>query len=370
MYIYSKKITKFVKDLNSAVKEILSREAQLKVEGKRFYDRRGWNSYPISVVIYNHRSCMGYFDSDFYELGFHECLMNVSKEQLYNVIRHELAHYLTFLDHGPHHHGKEFQECCQKLGWGEEVWHASFTLDEKSHSTVIDEEDPIVRRVKKLMALSDSGNSHEAEMALIKSQQLLLKHNLDAKDIDNPDSDDEKFFLKRIMKQKRENAKMSAVAQILKTFFVHVVFSRGGNYTYLEILGSAANLEVAEYVAKVLENELDKLWQQNKRLHPYLKGLVAQNSFHYGIAKGYCQKIEALQKAYPGPTANALMVLEQKLTDAAAMAYNRLSSSKSRKKFCSYSSLLGEQAGKELNIKPALKQNNQSAGQKLALVSL
>lgn len=368
MHIYSKKIAKFVKELNNAIKEVLSREVQLKVVGKRFFDRRGWNSYPISVVIYNHRSCMGYFDSDFYELGFHECLMNVSQEQLYNVIRHELAHYLTFLDHGPHLHGKEFQECCQKMGWGEEVWRARFTLDESSKAAALDEDNPVVRRVKKLMALSDSGNSYEAEQALIKSQQLLLKHNLEAEDLDSLDSEQEKFFLKRIMKQKRENAKMSAIAKILKTFFVHVVFSRGGNYTYLEILGSAANLEVAEYVAKVLEHELDKLWEQNKKLHPYLKGQVAQNSFHYGIAKGYCQKIEDLQKGYPQHTANALIVLEQKLNEAACMAYKRLSFSKSRKKLCSLSSLLGEQAGKQLNIKPALKQGTQQSGTNLGLV--
>lgn len=365
MYVYSKKIAKFVQILNNAIVEILSKEMRLKVKGKRFYYRNEWTTYPISVAIYNHKSCMGYFDSDFYELGFHECLMNVSKKQLFDVIRHELAHYVTFLDHGPHLHGKEFQECCQKFGWGEEVWRAKMTLDEKVIGAT-DEENPTVRRIKKLMALSDSSNQHEAEQALIKSQQLLLKHNLEDEDLDSSGPDQEKYFLKRIMKQKRENAKMNAIAQILKTFFVHVVFSRSSDHTYLEILGSAANLEVAEYVAKVLDHELDNLWMQNKKIHPYLKGQVAQNSFHYGIAKGYCEKIEALQKAYPGATTHALMVLEGKLVDAAAMAYKRLSSRKSRQQHCSMSSQLGEQAGKQLNINPALKQKN-SSSQRLAL---
>ena len=38
---------------------------------------------------------LGYFDSNFYELGFHECLMHSGREQLHNVIRHELAHYIN-----------------------------------------------------------------------------------------------------------------------------------------------------------------------------------------------------------------------------------------------------------------------------------
>ena len=43
---------------------------------------------------------LGYFDPNFYELGFHECLMHSSREQLQDIIRHELAHYMTFIEYG------------------------------------------------------------------------------------------------------------------------------------------------------------------------------------------------------------------------------------------------------------------------------
>ena len=77
----------------------LSREIRVKVVGDRFYDSRQECSYPILVVFFNNNSILTYFSADFYELGFHECLMHSSRKQLYNVIRHELAHYMTFISH-------------------------------------------------------------------------------------------------------------------------------------------------------------------------------------------------------------------------------------------------------------------------------
>ena len=72
---------------------------------------------------------------------------------------------------------------------------------------------------------------------MIKSQQLLLKHNIDSKYVGC--DDEEKVFLKRILKQKKENAKMRAIALILETFFVSIVYSRGYGFIYLEIVGNA-----------------------------------------------------------------------------------------------------------------------------------
>jgi predicted SprT family Zn-dependent metalloprotease len=43
---------------------------------------------------------LGYFDPNFYELGFHECLMHSNRELLQNIIKHELAHYITFINYG------------------------------------------------------------------------------------------------------------------------------------------------------------------------------------------------------------------------------------------------------------------------------
>lgn len=307
---------------------------------------------------------LGYFDSNFYELGFHECLMHTNREQLHHLIRHELAHYMIFINYGDtiHPHGTEFRAFCQQMGWGEEVYKASFQLKDELKAPDI-EESSVFRKVQKLMALATSSNKNEAEQAMIKSQQLLLKHNIESKYISG--EDDEKVFLKRIMKQKKQNAKMRSIAIILETFFVSIVYSRARGFIYLEILGNAVNIEIAEYVANVLDNELDKLWIQAQR-YANLKGMVAKNSFLLGLAKGYCNKIRALKREYNSDVANALMIIENKLIDARAMVYQRLSSIKTSGNYCQASSALGEQMGRQLNINPAINRSSHNSGALIA----
>jgi hypothetical protein len=342
MIVYSSKIIQFVKEINQTVKHILSREIRLQVGRERFYGRHG-SSYPINIVIYNNMKMLGYFDPNFYELGFHECLMHT--RQLHNIIRHELAHYMTFINCGKYiqPHGPEFRAFCDRMNWGEEVFRATVCL-EGGQNVAPAEESAIFRKIQKLLALATSSNQHESEQAMIKSQQLLLKYNVDAKSIDN----EEKMFLKRILKQTKKDAKMSAIAKILETFFVTTVYHRGGEFIYLEILGTAVNIDIAAYVADVLQGEMDRLWQLAQQ-KGRLRGTVAKNSFFFGLAKGYCDKIEALQRG-SATTSNALMVIEKKLAEAKAMAYPRLSFSKSRRGHCAASSALGEHMGKQLNI--------------------
>lgn len=364
MIVYSKKIILFVHEIKTTVKKVLSKEVCLKVVGDRFYDRRQEASYPIKVVIYNNKSMLGYFDSNFYELGFHERLMHVTQEQLHNVIRHELAHYITFINHGQaiQPHGHEFRAFCQRMGWGEEIYLATVCLDGGGDTSDV-EDSSIFRKVKKLMALATSSNKNEAEQAMIKSQQLLLKHNIESKYIEG--EDEEKIFLKRILKQKKANAKMRAIAHILETFFVSPVYHRAGDFIYLEICGNTVNIEIAEYVANVLHCELDKLWKQAQQ-SANLKGMIAKNSFFLGLAKGYCNKIQALKREYKNDVTNALLVIEKQLIDAKAMVYQRLSPSKSSAKYCRESSALGEQMGRQLHINPAI---NRSTNHSDALIA-
>jgi hypothetical protein len=349
MLIYSRRIIQFVAEVKLAVKDVLSKEIRLKVGRDRFYDRWQTTSYPIKVVVYNNKKMLGYFDPNFYEMGFHECLMHASKEHLIQVIRHEIAHYMTFILHGETHepHGMEFKAFCKTMGWNDA---ATICIEGAINSPEI-EKSSVFRKVQKLMALARSSNENEAELAMIKSQQLLLKHNIESKYI----GDDEKVFLKRIMKQKKETAKMRAIAQILETFFVSVVYNRGDDHIYLEILGDAVNVEIAEYVADVLQTELDQLWKGTG-----LKGMVAKNSFFMGLAKGYCNKIQALKRDYGSETAHALLVIEKKLVDAREMAYQHLRTTTRRSNYDPHSSALGEKMGRGLTINPALTKSKNS----------
>jgi Protein of unknown function (DUF2786)/SprT-like family len=354
--IYSKKIIQFTAEVKRILKEVLTKEIRLKVVGDRFYDASGKFSYPIQVVIFNDRNLLGYFDPVFYELGFHSGLMDSYEGRLCDVIRHELAHYMTFirLGEGVQPHGAEFRRFCESMGWGKEVYAATCLLEGEYHT----EESSVLRKVKKLMALASSSSENEAESAMIKSRQLLLKHNLELRSLCT--DEEECVVAQRVLEQKKVGGKMRAIARILQTFFVSVVFRRGADVTCLEIVGSKMNVEIALYVAHFLDQELERLWDQVWKTGR-ARGVVAKNSFFQGLAKGYCNKIEALKRTHEHDVTGALMVIEKQLTAMTAMVYPRLHSVKSSAGHCRKSSALGESLGKQLTIRPPISTSSDSA---------
>ena len=146
---------------------------------------------------------------------------------------------------------------------------------------------------------------------------------------------------------------MDAIGKILETFFVSIVYHKAKDGVYLEIIGEKVNIEIAEYVAKILEFELETLWKNTQGL----VGARAKNSFFMGVAKGYCDKIESLKNSYPKETEQALLVVRSKLLKAKALVYKRLSSVPSATSNCMEASLLGQKAGKNLSINPAIHQS-------------
>lgn len=355
MIVYSEKIIRFIDEIKQAIKHILIYEIRLKVLGNRFYTKCQTFSYPISVVIYSDKSMLAYFDPEFYELGFHKSLINLSKDQLHHVIRHELAHYMIYINgHNESAHGAVFKNFCRSLGWGQEVYRSTLCLDKPLTDDIM-HDCTVTRKIKKLLALTSSENQHESEQALIKAQQLLLKHNLELNEEDQKEDD---IILKRIMKQKKQDAKLKSIAKILETFFINVIFHRGLNHTHLEITGTKINVDIAEYVAYFLYHELDMLWNKVQQIHKDLKGLSAKNSFFYGIAKGYCRKIGALKNETTQYSPGALLTIEKNLTAIKNLIYPHLSVMRSQHKNCQQASHLGEQAGKDLNIHQAIQKSS------------
>jgi hypothetical protein len=343
MLVYSENIVHFIHTIKSQIKLILKTEIGLFVHGERFYDKEKKASYPIKVVIYDDQTNLGYFNPNFYELGFHESVMQASKEVLTNLIRHELGHYLTYILYGSQvqSHGPEYRDVCKSFGWGKEIYEATTSLDVAAKDTILSENN-MARKIKKLLALSSSSNKHEAELAMLKSRELLLTHHIDNALFEEPE---EKMFLSRVMEEKKRNAKMVAISQILETFFVSSVFHKGADSTYLEIMGTKLHIEIATYAARFLEHELESLWEESRKKTP-LKGSLAKNSFFLGIAKGYCQKIDSLKNHH----SSAILVIENSLREAKKMAYGKLSHIRKGHKYCQKSDLLGKQAGSNLTI--------------------
>jgi len=337
--LYSETICLFLKKVKKEAQAIIKNDMALKCGSRRFWLKD--IGYPLHFVVFEHPTKMGYFDAEMYEIGVNKCFLFEETTSLQDLLRHELAHYLTFIIYGPSvpHHGQEFRQVCALYGWETEVKRATIP-PAKQRQTL-----RMVEKVQKLFALSQSHHTHEAELAMLKARELLIKYHLT-----NVSEEKEEMHIHRLFKQKRSSAKLQAIASILKHFFVYPVFNQGKNCVYLEIFGDPINLEIATYVGHFLDKELERLWK-----HSSLKGLRAKNSFFRGLAQGYDQKMKPLPNQE-----KAIVSLENQLAKAASKAYPNLSTTSCRSFADLKATRLGSDLGKKLQIKPGLHKKSPS----------
>lgn len=336
--LYSDAIFAFLKKNQQLAKQILLEEMKIQVGRTRFFIKN--TSYPLHFVTFEHPSKLGYFQADLYEIGVNKSFLFENEEKLKNLLRHELAHYITFIEYGPHvpHHGKEFQKICKRYGWDTQISRAVIKVEAHAQT------ERILEKVHKLFSLANSPHPEEAQAATLKAKELLLKYNLKI----DPKSDE--MRLVRILPSKRNSSKIQAIASILRTFFVYPVFNRGKGRVYLEIVGSKVNVEVAEYIAYFLEKKFDDIWKEAKKLNPVLRGTASKNTFFRGLAEGYLQK--------SSPSSQALIRIENQLIQSAQKIYPHLVHSKRSLQHHEIAAKIGREKGKNLIIQHGINMKN------------
>lgn len=348
MLIYDSTSLAFIKKAEAFLKEILE-QAGIKVRTSRFeYNRI---LYPLQVVVFEGKE-WGHFNAPYYQIGLNRKLIYLAKDSVVrDILKHELAHYLTHIIYpNARPHGLEFKEVCTRFGFPEDVARATMDLDESNLSKEGDlHSEKILEKVKKLLMLAQSSNSHEAELATIKANELLLRHNLDyCQDRTEP------IYMDRLLLRKRKDTKISAIYSILKHFIVRPVISQGKNSCCLEVSGTLTNVKLAGYVANFLEQELDHLWKLAQK-EDGLQGLQAKNSFFLGVASGFDQKMKQVKTHYSEADKKALMVVEQKLDFDTQIIYKRLGSSRSSHQMDFVANKKGQEKGLSLTIRNAVE---------------
>ena len=360
MLFYSRTSQSFIHRLTIYVRDILASEMGITVRRTRFEHRN--YLWPIHIACFEDPKILGYFDVESLLVGVNRTLMvGAGEDFLKNLLRHELAHYICYIQHGRDvpDHGKEYRHICQEYGWGKSVFGAKVDKKDIALSLVPNrDEERILSKIKKLMALGSSCNQHESDAATVKANELLVKYNLERASLGSlPDEDEEVFYGGVAAKAKRKNATLHALATILQNFLVRPVFSRKEKHCALEVVGTRLNVELAIYVAHFLQHEFERLWKKAKKENPRLKGTVAKNSFIGGMAKGLEQKLKRAAPPRPSAAPNYGMAqIECSLERAVAMAYPNLNTAVTHGKHCPQGAALGEQAGKTISIRPGLKQ--------------
>jgi len=353
MKIFSETTFSFIQKAEQFLRDIIRNETPYEMRRSRFL-YKGYTC-PIHIVIFTGESKIGYFNSHNLQIGLHESIMYTAKDHVIkNIIRHEFAHYLTFLKYKETEksHGPEFKTICEELDWQEKVSKASLDIDFANNYTGNLESEKVIAKIKALLNLAGSENVHEAELATLKANQLLLKHN-----IKNLNTRSLVTYVMPVLFYKRKSSKMVTIYEILKHFLVNPIFIYGNNQVSLEISGSKENIELAEYVAVFLERELENMWNAQN----HLKGLRAKNSFFTGVAKGYDEKFHTAEQNYTLQDQRALIILKKNLDTQIKRIYQRLSAgtasgaSRDNQAFSS-----GKKAGKSLNINPGIKNKSKN----------
>jgi hypothetical protein len=211
------------------------------------------------------------------------------------VLKHELAHqYVTevLADPDPTPHGPAFRALCARLGFDAR---AVGLPDATTDAAPAEAAARVLGRIAKLLALASSQNRHEAEAAMARAQELMLKHNLEApaasygfRHLGEPTG--------RVTEPDR------ILANLLGDhFFVEVIWvpvwraQLGKRGSVLEVAGSPVNLEMAAYVHDFLRRTADRLWLEYRRERGV--GNRDRVDFLAGVMTGFAGKLGAQARA-------------------------------------------------------------------------
>lgn len=251
-----------------------------------------WGLTPPSFELVEHTSRLGRW------VGEHRCIelaRSLLTEHrwgvLVEVLKHEMAH--QYVDevlgvHDESSHGPAFRRVCQERGFDPA---ASGVPRDPGAS---DRHAEILDRIAKLLALAESSNQHEAQAAMSAAQRLMLRYN-----IEEVQRNTARVYTHRQIGEptgRASEAERLLSAVLAEFFFVEVIRVpvwrplEGRRGTVIELCGTPANIELAEYVHSFLTHTAERLWREHRREHG-LKGNSGRQSFLAGVISGFRNKL-------------------------------------------------------------------------------
>ena len=228
------------------------------------------------------------------------------------VLKHEMAHQLAaevLGDAGETAHGESFRAACRLLGVSPAASMRTVPLDEAvlGENKEAGATDAIVLRVKKLLALAGSPNRNEAERAMAKAHELMIKYNL--KQMHGEHALPDEYFAVRVGKAALRHALDShALATLLRDFyFVKVIWiptyviDREKMGRVLEICGSRGNVQLACYVHDYVRRYIEDEWRTCRVVSRKRNG---KRDFALGVIRGFR---EVLDRQSAAPETRALV---------------------------------------------------------------
>lgn len=242
----------------------------------------------------------------------------------------------------------------------------------------------ILDKIKKLLALANSSNEHEAKVASARAQELLVKYNLTMQDVDNVSH---KYTEEMVETgRKRAATEWKYIQSLLREFFfIEIVHTKKPIYTgdiaqdmfgpqgykfcYV-MFGQPHNIEVAKYVRDFLTHAFKNSFKAYRKEHNAPAG--SRQSYYYGLYQGLHEQLTQARQGVEQETGLVVVPdadLEKHINDVLSGA---LTKSQSRATLNDkQAAMAGYEQGKEMRIAKGLGggSENKQIGETLRLGS-
>jgi hypothetical protein len=230
-------------------------------------------------------------------------VLNYSWASVREVLFHEMAHQMAeevLGDRQGTPHGPFFQRACDLLRANPRASENYPPLDDRISQQARDGEDRTLLKVKKLLALAESSNRHEAEAAMAKAHDLISKYNLDFLR-----EEKEREFISLLVGRPalRHFVEDYALANLLQDFyFIRGIWvpayvpEKGKMGRALEISGTLPNVRIAGYVYDYVKRFIAREWKEynsDGTLNRY-----RLTDFAQGIIEGFRPKLSCEEEGW------------------------------------------------------------------------
>lgn len=154
----------------------------------------------------------------------------------------------------------------------------------------------VLEKLQKLLALSNSSNPHEAELAMQKALEISMQHNIDLAKVGIiSDKVEEGFEKDRVSVSTKFSTMGKYINSILnKHFKVSILKSGYRGQRVLWYVGKRSDIDTAKFVANFLDVTFTRLWISYKKKNNL--SVKSKQSYLYGLYMGLDQKLNEKQK--------------------------------------------------------------------------
>ena len=209
-----------------------------------------------------------------------------------SVLEHEMAH--QFVDEvlrvrDQSAHGEAFHRVCGERAIDARA--AGVPMPSASETT---EAMHALDRIRKLLALAGSPNQHEAELAMRKAHELMLRHNIESTRVNS----ERGYEVRHLGDPEHRGTRVEGeiIGVLIEFFFVKAIRvpvylprlgKRGSVY---EIVGTRSNVEMASHVYEFLLATAGRLWQDNRNDSRVRNGRD-RLAYQSGVIGGFREKL-------------------------------------------------------------------------------